>query len=131
MPIEEAKKSYHHQEIEKEISDFWEKNQIYLKTQNLRKNNQKYSFLDGPPYCSGKIHLGTAQNKIVKDAFLRFKSMKGFNVRRQAGWDTHGLPIEHKVEQLLGIKNKQQIEEDIGIANFVAKCKEFSLENKN
>lgn len=57
--------------------------------------------------------------------------MKGFSLRRQAGWDTHGLPIEHKVEQLLNIKNKQQIEEEIGIANFVSKCKEFALKNKD
>ena len=129
MPIKEAEKSYEYQKIEKEIQDFWIKNQIYSKTQKLRENGPKYSFLDGPPYCSGKIHLGTAQNKIIKDAYLRFKSMSGFDVRRQAGWDTHGLPIEHKVEQLMGIKNKQQIEDDIGIANFVEKCKEFSMEN--
>jgi isoleucyl-tRNA synthetase len=57
--------------------------------------------------------------------------MCGYTLRRQPGWDTHGLPIEHKVEQLLGIKNKQQIEEDIGIANFITKCKEFAMENKD
>ncbi|MCL2114716.1 MAG: isoleucine--tRNA ligase [Methanobrevibacter sp.] len=131
MPIKEAEKSYQYHKVEKEIQDFWVKNQVYSKTQKLREKGQKYSFLDGPPYCSGKIHIGTAQNKIVKDTYLRFKSMSGFNVRRQAGWDTHGLPIEHKVEQLLKIKNKQQIEDEIGIANFVSKCKEFSIENKD
>lgn len=131
MPIKEAKKSYQYHKIEKEIQDFWVKNRIYSKTQKLRENGPKYSFLDGPPYCSGEIHLGTAWNKVIKDTYLRFKSMKGFNLRRQAGWDTHGLPIEHKVEQLLGIKNKQQIEEDIGIATFVDKCKEFAIKNKD
>ncbi|MDR2967788.1 MAG: isoleucine--tRNA ligase [Methanobacteriaceae archaeon] len=131
MPIKEAEKSYQYHKIEKEIQDFWVKNQVYSKTQKLRENGPKYSFLDGPPYCSGEIHLGTALNKIIKDTYIRFKSMKGFNLRRQAGWDTHGLPIEHKVEQLLGIKNKQQIEEDIGIANFVSHCKEFATKNKD
>ena len=56
--------------------------------------------------------------------------MSGFNLRRQAGWDTHGLPIEHKVEGLLGLKSKKQIETEIGIANFVERCKEFAIENK-
>ncbi|BBL62237.1 isoleucine--tRNA ligase [Methanobrevibacter arboriphilus] len=131
MPIKEAEKSYEHKKIEKEVQEVWIKNQVYSKTNQLREEGPKYSFLDGPPYCSGKIHLGTAWNKIIKDTYLRFKSMKGFSLRRQAGWDTHGLPIEHKVEQLLNIKNKQQIEEEIGIANFVSKCKEFALKNKD
>lgn len=130
MPIKEAEKAYDHKKIEKEIQEAWIKNQIYSKTNQLRENGPKYSFLDGPPYCSGEIHLGTAWNKVIKDTYLRFKSMSGFSLRRQAGWDTHGLPIEHKVEQLLNIKNKQQIEEEIGIANFVAKCKEFAVKNK-
>lgn len=131
MPIKEAKKSYNFNEIEKEVQEFWKKKEIYSKTNKLRENGPKYSFLDGPPYCSGKIHLGTAWNKIIKDTLLRFKSMNGFALRRQSGWDTHGLPIEHKVEQLLNITTKQQIESEIGIANFIDKCKEFAMDNKD
>jgi isoleucyl-tRNA synthetase len=131
MPIKEADKTYNHKEIEKKIQSFWNENQIYSKVIDLRKNCPEYSFLDGPPYCSGNIHLGTAWNKIIKDSFLRFKSMNGFNLRIQAGWDAHGLPIEHKVEQLLNIKNKQEIEEEYGIAKFIEKCKEFALKNKD
>ena len=116
--------------MEEKVQKFWDQNQIYQKTQKIRENNPKFSFLDGPPYCSGRIHLGTAWNKIIKDTFLRFKSMSGFNVRRQAGWDTHGLPIEHKVEGILGLKSKKEIEERIGIENFVNKCREFAIENK-
>ena len=130
MPIKEAKRSYDTKLIEKDIQKFWNENSIYQKTDKLRENSPKFSFLDGPPYCSGKIHLGTAWNKTIKDTFLRFKSMSGFNLRRQAGWDTHGLPIEHKVEGLLGLKSKKEIESKIGIANFVEKCKEFAIENK-
>jgi isoleucyl-tRNA synthetase len=130
MPIKEAKRSYDTKLIEESIQKFWNENSIYQKTDKLRENSPKFSFLDGPPYCSGRIHLGTAWNKTIKDTFLRFKSMSGFNLRRQAGWDTHGLPIEHKVEGILGLKSKKEIETKIGIANFVEKCKEFAIENK-
>ncbi|KZX11606.1 isoleucine--tRNA ligase [Methanobrevibacter curvatus] len=131
MSIQEANKSVNHKELEKKIQDFWKKNEIYLNTKKLRGNGPQYSFLDGPPYCSGVIHLGTAWNKIIKDTHLRYKSMNGFNIKRQPGWDAHGLPIEHKVEQLLNISNKQEIEEEYGIANFVDKCKEFAIKNKD
>lgn len=130
MPIKEAPRSYNSKILEEEIQKFWSQHNIYQRTQKMRENNAKYSFLDGPPYCSGRIHLGTAWNKIIKDTFLRFKSMSGFNVRRQAGWDTHGLPIEHKVEGIMGIKSKKEIEDSIGIDTFVEKCREFAIENK-
>lgn len=129
MPIKEADKSYDHKKIEKKVQNFWKEENIFSKVNKLRANGLQYSFLDGPPYCSGKIHLGTAWNKVIKDSYLRYKSMKGFKLRRQAGWDMHGLPIEHKVEELMNIKSKQEIEE-IGIDNFVNKCKEFAIENK-
>jgi len=130
MPIKEAQRSYNTKIIEENIQKFWDDNDIYQKTNKIRENSPKFSFLDGPPYCSGRIHMGTAWNKTIKDTFLRFKSMSGFSLRRQAGWDTHGLPIEHKVEGLLGLKSKKEIETKIGIANFVEKCKEFAIENK-
>ena len=130
MPIEEAKRSYESNIIEAKVQKFWKDRDIYERTKKMREDKPKYSFLDGPPYCSGRIHLGTAWNKIIKDTYLRYKSMAGFNIRRQAGWDTHGLPIEHKVEGLLGLKSKKEIEERIGIENFVNKCKEFAIENK-
>ena len=129
MPIKEADKSYDHKKIEQKVQNFWKEVGIFSKVNKLRANGPQYLFLDGPPYCSGKIHLGTAWNKVIKDSYLRYKSMNGFNLRRQAGWDMHGLPIEHKVEQLMNIKSKQEIEE-IGIDTFVDKCKEFAIENK-
>ena len=130
MPIKEADKSYDHDKIEKKVQKFWADNNTFKKVNELREKGEKYSFLDGPPYCSGKIHLGTAWNKVIKDTYLRYKSMNGFSLRRQAGWDMHGLPIEHKVEQLMDIKSKQEIEDSIGIAKFVDKCREFAIENK-
>jgi isoleucyl-tRNA synthetase len=130
MPIQEAEKSYQSNLIEEKVQEFWEKRDIYQRTNELRADQPKYSFLDGPPYCSGRIHLGTAWNKIIKDTHLRFKSMNGFSIRRQAGWDTHGLPIEHKVEGLLGLTSKKQIETEIGIENFINQCRDFAVENK-
>ena len=130
MAIKEAPRSYQSRAIEEKVQKFWDENQIYQHTKDLREDHPKFSFLDGPPYCSGRIHLGTAWNKTIKDSFLRFKSMSGFNVRRQAGWDTHGLPIEHKVEGIMGLKSKKEIETRIGIENFVNKCKEFAIENQ-
>ena len=130
MPIQEAEKSYQSKIIEEKVQKFWEDRDIYQRTNQLRENEPKYSFLDGPPYCSGRIHLGTAWNKIIKDTHLRFKSMNGFSIRRQAGWDTHGLPIEHKVEGLLGLTSKKQIETEIGIENFIDQCRQFAVENK-
>ncbi|MBC7089243.1 MAG: isoleucyl-tRNA synthetase [Methanobacteriaceae archaeon] len=129
MPIQEAERTYQPHRIEEKVQDFWEERDIYERIKRLRKNKPRYSFLDGPPYCSGRIHLGTAWNKIIKDTYLRFKSMRGFHVRRQSGWDAHGLPIEHKVEGLLGIKSKKEIEK-IGIEKFVEKCREFATKNK-
>jgi len=130
MPIEEAPRSYNSRIIQEKIQNFWEEKQIYQNTCNMREGKPKFSFLDGPPYCSGRIHLGTAWNKVIKDTFLRFKSMSGHNVRIQPGWDTHGLPIEHKVEGILGIKSKKEIETKIGIQNFISKCREFAVENQ-
>ena len=130
MPIKEADKSYDHDKIEKKVQKIWQEEDTFAKVTELREKGPKYSFLDGPPYCSGKIHLGTAWNKVIKDSYLRYKSMNGFSLRRQAGWDMHGLPIENKVEHLMGIQSKQEIEEEIGIDKFVDKCREFAIENK-
>ncbi len=116
---------YDHKKIEKEVLDFWKKEDIYEKVVDSRKKGEQYYFGDGPPYATGQIHPGTGWNKCIKDAICRFWRGKGYNVRSQPGFDTHGLPIEVKVEKELGIKNKQQIEE-YGIGKFIGKCKKFA-----
>ncbi|MHC1587229.1 MAG: isoleucine--tRNA ligase [Candidatus Syntropharchaeia archaeon] len=115
-------------EREKKILDFWEKNKVYEKVKEARKEGRRFFFLDGPPYATGRIHLGTAMNKVIKDCFLRFYRMKGFNVWDQPGYDTHGVPIEIKVEREFGFKNKKDIEK-FGVENFVKKCREFATKN--
>lgn len=116
---------YNHKEVEKEVLGFWEKNKIYEKAKASREGGEKYYFCDGPPYATGQIHPGTAWGKCAKDAICRFQRGRGKDVRAQPGFDTHGLPIEVKVEKELGIKHKQEIEE-YGIGKFVSKCKEFA-----
>ncbi|MCD6490615.1 MAG: isoleucine--tRNA ligase [Thermodesulfobacterium sp.] len=84
--------------------DFWEKEKIYEKMLEKRKNAPLYILHDGPPYANGHIHLGTALNKILKDIIIKSKSMAGYRVPFVPGWDCHGLPIELKVEQELNVK---------------------------
>jgi isoleucyl-tRNA synthetase len=112
-------------EIEEKIFQFWKKNKIYEKAKAQRKKSRKFYFLDGPPYATGSIHVGTAMNKIIKDCYLRFFRMFGFNVWDQPGYDTHGVPIENKVEKELGFKSKKDIER-FGVAKFIQKCREFA-----
>lgn len=121
--------TYDPPKLEHEIQGYWSERKIYEKLKDLRKDAPLWYFLDGPPYASGSIHLGTAWNKILKDTIIRYKSMKGYNVRRQPGWDCHGLPIEVKVEEMLGIKSKKEIEERVGIGNFIEKCKEWAMKH--
>ncbi|MEK6982754.1 MAG: isoleucine--tRNA ligase [Candidatus Micrarchaeota archaeon] len=117
---------YDFKTTEKEIMEFWEKEKIYQKSKDKNKNQKPFYFCDGPPYATGTIHPGTAWNKSIKDTVCRYMRMRGFNVRAQAGFDTHGLPIEVKVEQEMKIKNKNEIEQKIGIEKFIQKCKEFA-----
>ena len=115
-------------EIEKEILEFWEKNNIRKKVFDKRKDGKKFYFLDGPPYTSGYIHLGTAWNKVLKDIVIKYLLFKGYAVRAQPGWDMHGLPIEVLTEKKLGFKTKKDIEK-FGVDKFIEECKKLALNN--
>jgi isoleucyl-tRNA synthetase len=116
-------------QMEERIAAFWKKDDIYRKVKQRRKDQKakKWFWLDGPPYATGSIHVGTAMNKVLKDFYIRYFRMIGHDVWDQPGYDTHGLPIENKVEKLLGFKSKKDIEE-YGVEAFVGKCKEFATE---
>lgn len=116
---------YDFKSLEKEMLEHWEKEKIYEKCKKANKGGEPFYFGDGPPYATGQIHPGTAWNKAIKDSVCRYWRMRGRNVRAQPGFDTHGLPIEVKVEQQIGIKNKNEIEK-YGIEKFIKKCKEFA-----
>ncbi len=122
-------KKYIPAEIEKEIKNFWKENKIYEKVKRWRQGAPKFYFLDGPPYPSSDlIHLGTAWNKTLKDAVIRYRRARGYNVRDQPGYDCHGLPIEVAVEKKLGFKTKKDIE-SLGVAKFVEECRRLALKN--
>lgn len=127
--IEEAPKEYDATKKEEEIQEWWEEESIYKKVKKSHEEDPDWYFLDGPPYASGTIHLGTAWNKLIKDTVLRFKSMEGFNVLRKPGWDCHGLPIEVKVEEELGVESKKDIEEKFGIKKFIDECKDWAMKH--
>ncbi len=107
---------------EKEIVEFWKKNDIFEKSMKNREGGEIYTFFDGPPTANGKPHIGHVLTRVIKDLIPRYRTMKGYHVLRKAGWDTHGLPVELEVEKALGISGKPQIEE-YGIEDFVKKCK--------
>ncbi len=115
-------------EMEKEITGFWENMQIYSRVREKNSSGKKFFFVDGPPYTTGRIHLGTAWNKVIKDTYLRYLRMRGFNVIDRPGWDMHGLPIEVKVENELGFTTKKDIEE-FGVERFIKKCMEYAVNN--
>ena len=119
---------YEPTEIEKEILDFWEKNKIYGKAKTKNKGSKPFYFLDGPPYTSGRIHLGQAWNKALKDCVLRYKRMKGLDVWDRAGYDMHGLPTSHKVMEKLKMKSKDDIPK-FGVAKFIEECKKLCIGN--
>ena len=113
--------------LENEVLDFWKSERIYEKVKKQNASGTPFYFCDGPPYATGQIHPGTAWNKSLKDSICRYKRARGFAVRAQPGFDTHGLPIEVKVEQELKISDKRQIEQ-LGVDKFVQKCKSFATQ---
>ena len=128
--ITEVAGQYNAKDLENQVRLLWERGQTYRKVRQLRVGGKKFFFVDGPPYTTGRIHLGTAWNKVIKDSVLRYKSMNCFEVKDRAGWDMHGLPIEVKVEESFGFRNKKDIEA-YGVDKFISRCKEFALRQKD
>lgn len=127
--INEMPKFVKFQDIETKMLKYWDDNEIFQKIWK-RAEEEKYpdwKFIDGPPYTTGSIHIGTAWNKILKDYVIRYKAMTKNHVRINPGYDMHGLPIEVLVEKKIGIKNKKEIEDDI--LSFINECKKFALDN--
>ena len=108
---------------EKDTLAFWKQEHIFEKSVELRKGAPAYTFYDGPPTANGKPHIGHILTRAIKDIIPRYRTMKGYDVLRKAGWDTHGLPVELEVEKQLGLDGKEQIEA-YGVTPFIQKCKE-------
>ena len=120
--------TYKPSEIEPMLMNMWERHKILEQLRIRNKDGKKFYFLEGPPYTSGRVHLGTAWNMSLKDMFVRYKRMQGFNVWDRMGYDMHGLPIEHATEKKLGIKGKEEIN-SFGVDKFVRECEKLCIEN--
>ncbi|GIN84344.1 isoleucine--tRNA ligase 2 [Heyndrickxia sporothermodurans] len=112
---------------EQRVKDWWEKNKIFQQSIIKREGSEPFVFYEGPPTANGLPHAGHVLGRVIKDVVGRYKTMKGYQVIRKAGWDTHGLPVELGVEKQLGISGKKQIEE-YGVEKFIEKCKESVFE---
>jgi len=112
-------------QIEEEILRFWKENNTFERSISERPESNSFVFVDGPPFVSGNPHYGSLLPSIAKDVVPRYQTMRGKRVRRVWGWDCHGLPIEEKVNAKLGITNKKQVEEEIGVEKYVKECKDF------
>ncbi len=119
---------YNPLELEPEILEFWQKNQIYKKVKDKNLGKKKFYFLDGPPYTSGKVHIGTGMNKSLKDCFLRYKRMNNIDIWDRAGYDMHGLPTANAVMKKLGLEHKEDILK-FGMEKFVGECKQLCTDN--
>ncbi|MFQ5621237.1 MAG: isoleucine--tRNA ligase [Candidatus Nanoarchaeia archaeon] len=122
-----ASTKYNQKVVEEDVYNYWEKNRVYSKVKAKNAGGERFYFLQGPPYTSGRLHMGQAWNNSLKDMAMRYKRMKGFDVWDRAGYDMHGLPTSQKVMEQLGLKNKEQIEA-YGLDKFSTECKKFSLE---
>ncbi len=127
--MEEIDDQYTPADVESTVGSYWDDNDAYESAREAHADDPPFFFVDGPPYTSGQMHLGTAWNKTLKDAIIRYKRMTGHRVTDRPGYDMHGLPIEVKVEEELGFENKRDIEA-YGMESFIEKCKEFALRNR-
>ncbi len=116
-------------EIEKEVLDFWCKSDIFDRSVSTRNEDNLWTFYEGPPTANGSPGIHHVLSRAIKDAFCRYKTMKGFRVNRRAGWDTHGLPVEIALEKQLGLKQKSEIETKVGIGNFNKLAKDLVYDN--
>lgn len=126
---EKPKKSEQAQTEEK-ILEFWEKNEIFNKTLEKEAPKGEFIFYDGPPFATGEPHYGHVVPGTIKDIIPRYKTMKGYRVRRRWGWDCHGLPVENLIEKELGLQSKKDIN-DYGVGNFNQKAKDSVMRYAN
>ncbi len=120
--------AYDFKQSEEAMLSFWKEQRIYEKVKERLRGKQPFYFLDGPPYTSGKVHLGTAWNKSLKDMVLRYKRMRGYDVWDRAGYDMHGLPTENATMKELGLASKEEIA-TFGVEKFLDACKALCLKN--
>ncbi len=124
MSFKEVQGRYNGPALETEVLEFWREHDVFAKTLEQTKGGPHFSFNEGPPTANGKPGIHHVLARSFKDIFPRYKTMQGYHVPRKAGWDTHGLPVEHEVEKELGIFDKKEIEEKVGVAEFTRRCRD-------
>lgn len=115
---------------EKDISDFWDDINVLEKSIETREGKEPFIFYEGPPTANGRPGIHHVLARTLKDSVCRYKTMDGYQVKRKAGWDTHGLPVEIEVEKKLNLNNKQEIEE-YGLDKFNEQCRESVFQYEN
>jgi len=130
MSFKEVSGRYDGPALESEVLDFWRTHNVFEETLKMSEGRPLFTFNEGPPTANGKPGIHHVLARSFKDVYPRYKTMRGFHVPRKAGWDTHGLPVEHEVEKQLKRDNKinsydkKEIEEKVGIAEFTRLCRE-------
>ncbi len=124
MGFKEVASRYNGPALENEVLEFWREHDTFEKSLEQTKDGPMFTFNEGPPTANGKPGIHHVLARSFKDVFPRYKTMQGYHVPRKAGWDTHGLPVEHEVEKELGIFDKKEIEEKVGIAEFNKRCRD-------
>jgi isoleucyl-tRNA synthetase len=110
-------------ELEKATLELWRRENVFGRIMAERAARPQFTFYEGPPTANGPPGIHHVLARTFKDLYPRYKTMRGFHCPRKAGWDTHGLPVEHQIEKELGIFDKKRIEQEVGIAEFTAKCR--------
>jgi len=123
-------KQVNYPNIAAEVLQFWEDNKVFQKSVTEREGRETFTFYEGPPSANGTPGIHHVMARTVKDIFCRYKTQKGYQVKRKGGWDTHGLPVELQVEKELGIK-KEDIGKTISVAEYNQKCKEAVMKFKD
>ena len=108
--------------LEAEIRKHWDEHSLAKQSEDFRQGSPKFIFYEGPPTANGKPGIHHVMARTLKDVVCRYKTMTGFQVKRKAGWDTHGLPVEIEVEKLLGLEDKKAVEE-YGLEKFCQQCR--------
>jgi isoleucyl-tRNA synthetase len=122
MRVEKPTKTVHFPTVEREALEKWDGERTFQCSVNERSKERRYAFFDGPPFATGLPHYGHIVASIIKDAFPRYFTMKGFRVERRFGWDCHGLPVELLIQNELGLKGRSDVEA-LGVGKFNEACR--------
>ncbi len=117
-------------QVSKEILSFWQQNKIFERSVEEKAGSDTFTFYEGPPSANGTPGIHHVMARTIKDIFCRYKTMKGYQVKRKGGWDTHGLPVELQVEKQLGI-TKDDIGHKISVEDYNQKCREAVMKYKD